>query len=420
MKRERKNKRNLQKLYSVIVGTLLIVLSFSLYLHFNTNENSIVLLSDDALKLKHSAPDYWPDSGWRTSSPENQGMSAQKLLEMENYTIDQNIENKMDSLLIIRNGYLVYESYPSAPTYDENTLHSLRSVTKVFTSGLIGVALEDGYIGGLNDYVLDYFPNKTFANMDSRKESITINHLLTNRAGLNEVYTNQILSNSDALQYILDQPMKEQPGTVYRYNGGPSHLLLLILDQVTPNGTLDYVETSIFDPLNITNYSWTMDQQGVPLGGAELSLTPRDMAKFGFLYLNNGNWNGGQLIPSQWISESTKSYHDIGSDPKLGTVGYGYYWHIYKGINSYAIPGLNTQLIVVIPNSNLVVIFTGNADFMSGFVSLLVDYIIPSVLAPQFPIELIIVVSLVISLGGIGAFIIFMVVRIRNRRTTQI
>ncbi|MHA2289641.1 MAG: serine hydrolase domain-containing protein [Promethearchaeota archaeon] len=416
MKLERKGKWDIQKLYFVIVGTLLIALSFSSYLGFNLNENSDFLLRENSLKLKQSAPDYWPDSGWRIASPESQGMLAQKLLEIENYTIDQNIEGYMDSLLLIRNGYLVYESYPSAPTYDENTLHNLHSVTKAFTSALIGIAIEDGYIGGLNDYVLDYFPNKTFANMDSRKESITINDLLTMRAGLSEVYMSSILSSSDALQYILDQQMKDQPGTVYRYNGGPSHLLTLILDQITPNGTLSYAETSIFEPLNVSNFLWATDQQGVPGGGSGLSLTPRDMAKFGFLYLNNGKWNGVPLIPSQWISESTKSYHDIGSDPKLGTVGYGYYWHIFKGINSYAIPGAGTQLIVVIPSSNIVVISTGSADFLSEFVSLLVDYIIPSVLdtPPDFVFEVILVISLV----SIGVFTGLILYRIRNKRAT--
>ncbi|GAH10123.1 unnamed protein product, partial [marine sediment metagenome] len=126
-----------------------------------------------------------------------------------------------------------------------------------------------------------------------------------------------------------------------------------ILDQETPNGTLDYAKTRIFDPLNITNYHWNLDRQGIPNGATLLHLTPRDMAKFGFLYLNNGSWNGTQLIPSSWVADSTTSFINVGFDQGHGS-GYGYKWWLYNWENAYTARGSNGQHIAVIPGTTVV------------------------------------------------------------------
>lgn len=363
-----------------------------------------------------SSLNYWPTSAWKTSSPESQGMSSQKLQEMESYINSANIQNNIDSLLIIRNGYLVYESYPS-PYYNENMRHHIFSCTKVFISAFIGIALEEGYISGLDDYVLDYFPNKTFDNMDSRKEAITIKDLLTMTSGLawiDQVNYYQMASSYNWVQFILDQPMEHQPGEVWNYNSGGSHLLSAILDQETPNGTLNYAKTWIFDPLNITNYHWDLDRQGIPNGGTLLHLTPRDMAKFGFLYLNNGNWNGTQLIPSSWITEATTHFINLEFDQGHGS-GYGYQWWIYRGFNAFSARGSYEQYIVVIPDLNLVVVSTGNEDFQ--FIRLLIDFILPS--AGFLPLNLILIISLVFGSVGLSLFLGFYYLHLKKKRTIK-
>lgn len=379
-------------------------------------QSSNKVLSTNNLKLQEHTPDYWPTSGWRTSLPETQGLSSQKLQEMEDYIASENIGGFIDSLLIVRNGYLVYESYPSR-IYDTNIRHHIFSCTKVFTSTLIGVAIENGYIGGLNDYVLDYFPNRTFDNMDSRKEAITIKDLLTMTSGIawvDNVDYYQMAHSYNWVQYVLDQPMLHQPGEVWNYNTGGSHLLSAILDKETPIGTLDYAKTRIFDPLNITKYSWNLDRQGIPIGGTLLHLTPRDMAKFGFLYLNNGTWNGTQLISASWIAEATTSFIDVEFDQGHGS-GYGYQWWTYNWVNAYTARGSYEQYIVVIPDLNIVVVSTGNTDFQ--FIRLLVDFILPS--AGFNPLNLVLVISLVVGTISVSIILGFTYLHFKKKRTIK-
>ena len=216
---------------------------------------------------------------------------------------------------------------------------------------------------------------------------------------------------SDWVQYILDRPMADQPGTVWNYNTGCSHLLSAILNQETPNGTLKYAETHIFNPLNITDYIWYTDSQGIPNGGTLLYLRPRDMAKFGFLYLNNGYWNNTQLIPANWVTKSRTLYKGIEFDQGHG-IGYGYQWWIYNWANAYTARGSYEQYIVVIPDLDLVVVSTGNADFR--FIKLLVDYILPS--AGFYPLNIVFIITLIVGLSALGAFSVFIFFSVRKRR----
>lgn len=379
----------------------------------NISFKQVPLVND--LKFKSSDPAYWPTSGWRSSLPGDQGVAISKLREMEVFIENYNIRHYIDSLLIIRNGYIVYEKYPSG-SYHQNRRHHIFSCTKVFISALIGVAIEENYISGVDEHVLDFFPNKTFANLDSQKEAITIKHLITMTSGLSwndNINYYQMDGTSDWVKYVLDRPMEHQPGTVWNYNSGGSHVLSAILDQVTPNGTRAYAEAKIFDPLNI-NYKWYTDNQGIPNGGTLLHLTPRAMAKFGFLYLNNGYWNGTQLIPSEWIAESITPFMNVEFDQGEGS-GYGYKWWIYRWFNAYTARGSNDQVIAVIPDLNSIVIFTGNREFQ--YIRLLVDYIFPSV--GFYPLDLDGVLVLVISLSIISGSLCLMFYRIQKKRTLQ-
>ena len=368
------------------------------------------------LQLKAPEPDYWPTSLWKISSPEDQGLSAQKLQEMEDH-IDNDLNYYIDSIIVIRNGYLVYESYPSL-IYDENDRHHIYSCTKVFTSALIGIAIEEGLIGSVDDHVLDYFPEKNFDNMNSWKQSITIRQLLTMTSGIewwDQINYYEMDGSSDWVQYILDQPMAHQPGSVWNYNTGCSHLLSAILDRLTPSGTSDYLESKLFDPLNITNYSWTSGSQGIPIGGTLLHLTPRDMAKFGFLYLNNGYWNGSQLIPSEWITESITSYMNVPFDQGQGS-GYGYQWWVYNWLNAYTARGSYEQYITVVPDLNMVVISTANSENFQ-FINLLVDYILAS--AGFTPINYLLVTSIFIVSVSVCTITVFLFFRIRKKKSIR-
>ncbi len=231
---------------------------------------------------------------------------------------------------------------------------------------------------------------------------------------IDQVNYYQMSASSDWVQYILNQPMQYQPGTVWNYNTGCSHLLSAILNQVIPNGTREYAEYNLFNPLNITNYSWINDAQGIPIGGTLLHLTPRDMAKFGFLYLNNGLWNATQLVPSNWVTESRTIFKNVEFDQGHGS-GYGYQWWIYSWANTYAARGSYEQYIVIVPDLNMVIVSTGNADFQ--FIRLLVDYILPS--AGFYPLNLMIVLTIVFGSTGLCIILILVYFRIRKRKNLK-
>ncbi|MFW9969907.1 MAG: serine hydrolase domain-containing protein [Candidatus Odinarchaeota archaeon] len=318
-------------------------------------------------------PAYWPTNGWNTSSPEAQGVNPQKILEMDNY-IDNYIRYYLDTLLIIKNGYLIYERYPSG-YYDENSLHDIHSTTKSFTSTLIGIAIDKGYIGGVDDYILDFFPNKIIQNMNSWKQTIRLEHLLTMTAGFQwEDIVNYfiMLAMSDWAQYVLDQPMTDSPDTRWNYNSGVSHLLSAILEQVTPNGTLAFAEEYLFEPLGITDYTW-QENLGIPAGGAFLHLKAKDMAKLGYLFLMEGKWENQQIVSKNWVSQAIKPSVILPYEMEPYT-GYGYqWWGLYWG-KDYSARALYEQNVFVIPDLDMVVLALGNFNFFDP--TDLLDYFI--------------------------------------------
>ncbi|MFX0063021.1 MAG: serine hydrolase domain-containing protein [Candidatus Hermodarchaeota archaeon] len=338
--------------------------------------------STDVASTKASIPDYWPTTDWLESSPQEQGMDPMKIIEMKNYIEEQAFD--IDSIIVVRNGYIVLEEYFNF--YTQDTLHQLHSVTKSFTSALIGIAIDRGFIESVELKVLDFFPNRTFVNVDSRKQSMTLKDLLTMRTGLEwdewtYPYTDgrnsviQMAYSGDAIQFVLDLPMVSDPGESFTYCSGASHLLGAILHQTTGSTTLEFANEYLFEPLGITNLQWTRDTQGLYYTGGGLSLTPRDMAKFGYLFLNNGTWDGEQIISADWVIESTATsllLWDLG--------GYGYQWWTYPTLGIYQASGLYRQSIFVVPDYDMVVIFT--ADIREGSdpeLGLLYHFIIPAI-----------------------------------------
>jgi CubicO group peptidase (beta-lactamase class C family) len=243
--------------------------------------------------------------------------------------------------------------------YDETTLHELRSCTKSFISALMGIAIEQGKIEGVDQLMLDYFPERTIENLDEAKQAITLDNLLTMSAGFDwpggimEPIMNDMAQSPDWLQFVLDRPIVTEPGTQFLYNSGGSNLLAAVIEEATGMSAVDYAQQNLFDPLGITQVEWAQDPQGHTSGGYGLRLAPRDMAKFGYLYLNNGLWDGKQIVPAEWTADSTTKHID--ADPLSD--GYGYQWWVDKN-GYYMALGYGGQYIIVKPDLNLVVVFT--------------------------------------------------------------
>lgn len=332
--------------------------------------------------------DYFPTNGWRVSTPEEQGINSTNIDKMN--TEIKNNDIGIDSIIVIRNGYLVHEAY--FDYYNYSTIHLMWSVTMSITSILIGIANATGFIPNLDQPVLELFPDRTFTNVDAKKQAITIRHLLKMQMGVQwndfgwngtvnkhdyELLTNltddkmenwpfdyfyegnQILKEADWIQYILDRPMVSDPGTLFNYNSGAPHLLSAILQNKTGMNTANFADKYLFTPLNITDYHWWNDSMGISNGGFGLWLRPIDMAKIGYLYLNNGTWNDTPIVPKEWVEMSTK-----GDEVKDN---YGYLWWIDTTSDStiYFANGLGGQRIIVIPGKNLVVTVTAS-DYHSG------------------------------------------------------
>ncbi|MFX0205601.1 MAG: serine hydrolase domain-containing protein [Candidatus Hodarchaeota archaeon] len=329
----------------------------------------IISLSICDLVIEHNAAELKGvnDDYWHYTTPESQGMDSTLLNSM----IDQ-IHLKdyaIDSVIIIRNGYLIFEVYPNS-YYNKDSLHFLYSCTKSVTSALIGIAIQEGFIDSITQKVIDFFPDRKIQNLDSRKKNMTLEHLLTMSAGIewdewtywywdprNDFY--QAIESTNMVQFILDRPMMNEPGTKWIYNSGASHLLSAIIQKTTGMSTLAFANKYLFEPLGVSTVNWGHDSLGVYFGGYDLYMRPRDVAKFGYLFLNNGTWDDKQIFSINWATQSSK----IAFYPNDNSA-YGFQWWIHPSKAYYYASGLFAQRIIIVPDYDLVVVFT--AEIRSG------------------------------------------------------
>jgi CubicO group peptidase (beta-lactamase class C family) len=335
-----------------------------------------------------STPSYWPTLRWEASAPEEQGLESRRIVQVLD-AIRTRIP-RLHSLLIVRNGYLVTEAYfyPFGPGWR----HGVASCSKAVMSSLVGVAIQQGYLKSLQQRMVDFFPGRHIANRDARKEAITIEQLMTMSSGLHGIYTDtevtlyDMRASSDWVQFMLDQPMDDEPGTCFTYSSGASHIVSAILTQATGRPMLELAREYLFGPLGIRDVVWPSDPQGYTRGWGHLQLQPQDMARFGYLFLNDGMWEGRRLLPPGWVTESTRLHFD----PWPRGHGYGLLWwlqcasskpgardepaegalgsplqaqgHGFGPVQWYFAAGIGVQLIAVHPGTRLVCVTTGSTD----------------------------------------------------------
>lgn len=334
-------------------------------------------------KKATTPPTYWPTEGWRTSTPEQQGMDSEKLVEMFEFIEQYNY--KVDSILVIRNGHMVLETY--AHPFGPGKKHVIHSCSKSVTSSLVGIAIDEGYLESVEKPVLDIFPERSVANLDANKEAMTVEHLLTMTAGLesHDSYLYgwsgllKMIESEDWVQFVLDLPMAEKSGTRFEYCNGATFLLSAIIQQTTGVTAYEFAKGHLFYPLGITDVYWPSNPQGITYGFGELRIRPSDMAKIGYLYLNNGMWEDKQIISSEWIEASTRKHVSATLQD-----GYGYQWWIDSSGNYMAL-GYGWQYLHVVPEQNLVVVFTSNLyeSMDTDSKTLLNMFIIPAAISDE-------------------------------------
>ncbi|HET7091274.1 MAG TPA: serine hydrolase [Anaerolineae bacterium] len=306
-----------------------------------------------------STPSYWPTHGWRSSTPEEQGFDSAKLAEGLLAIRERNIS--IHSLMLIRNGSVFLDAY--FYPYDGSTYHDLASVTKSVMTSLIGIAATQGKLN-LDAPMVSFFPNRTIANRDARKERITVRHLASMSSGLDcteadsERTLRQMWASRDWVQFALDRPVAWEPGTHWVYCSPGMHLLSAILQQATGMTTLEYARENLFKPLGIQDADWPADPQGYARGWGDLALHPQDAAKLGYLWLNQGNWDGQQIVSREWVTQSTIG-HFSGTGRKED---YGYGWWVApadESPNYFLAAGRGGQRIQVFAEGNLIIVTTG-------------------------------------------------------------
>jgi CubicO group peptidase (beta-lactamase class C family) len=325
--------------------------------------------------------------GWQTASLESVGMDPEPLLRLLEL-ISNTDDHLIHSILIVKDHRLVFEEYwPGLDfedfslnfverSFNRDTPHYLASVTKSFTSALVGIAIDQGAIGGVEDSLFSYFPECS----DERSEDngpLTVEHLLNFSSGydwnehdygFNDARDShyQMFNAVDPWCHLLGRPVLFTPGSEFLYNSGDTNIAGEIVRRETSSPDLaSFAEEYLFEPLGIQVYDWWRFplRNEVNFASGGLYLRPRDMAKLGALYLNGGSWNGEQIVSSSWLDASTEmSIPFVGSYRSL--YGYGYNWWLGRSqfgeeeVEYYRARGWGGQEIWVFADLDLILVFT--------------------------------------------------------------
>lgn len=311
--------------------------------------------------------DYWPTEQWQTASPETVDMASESLSLLN--TVIQSQYRNLNGIIIVRKGYVVYEKYYRRKNH--TSTHNVASVTKSITSALVGIAIQKGYIESVDERVLDFFPEYVIDFTEKRNQEITLRHLLTMTAPYPFKNWHEPLDRMrrqpNWVSYALG--MLGQGGRVgtFKYSTAGAHLLSAIITRATGKCAREFANEHLFRPIGMAEIQdnemqtydledvfgsrvqgWVHDPNGNSTGGWGLTLTLRDMARFGYLYLNNGVWDDKQIIAETWIAESTTMHRNK----------YGYLWWLRPAneVFTYAALGDGGNVICCIPEKDLVIV----------------------------------------------------------------
>ena len=333
-----------------------------------------------------NAPDDLTDDDlWKLSSLGAQGINSDILLPGLAKLEDSRTRQ---AFILMRNGYIVFEQYYNGSSAKDS--NNVASVSKSILSALIGIAMQQGHITSVEDRLAEHLP-KYFAEVgDQRLLDLTIRDMLTMTHGLDwrENDSDRALNRSgDWVAEILALPIINERGTLFNYSTGASHVLSALLTEATGMSTCEFAHRYLLEPLGVEAEFWGVDPQGYFAGGHSVSLTAREVARFGQLFLNEGSWQGQQLVPGWWVAASTTARFDIGNS----YAGYGYYWWLNRMsiYDMYSALGAGGQILHVIPDLDIVMVtthgFSGNPrDYAEEAESyqFLLNYLIPATIEP--------------------------------------
>lgn len=312
------------------------------------------------------------------STPEALGVSSSAILAFV-----EEAEQKIDalhSLMIVRHGRVVAEGW-WAP-YSATEPHQMYSLSKSFTSTAVGLAVAEGRLT-VDDTVLSFFPDLAPAEPSANLKAMRVRDLLTMSTGHHDddVRDFPYQSDENVVKLFLARPVSHKPGTFFFYNTPASYMLSAIVQKVTGQSVLDYLGPRLFAPLGIVDPTWDASKQGVSLGGFGLNVRTEDIARFGQLYLQRGEWQGKALLPAAWVDTATARHMSNGSSPSSDwEQGYGYqFWRSRHGF--YRGDGAHGQFCLVLPQYDTVIAITSGTRDMASVMNLVWDRLVPALKA---------------------------------------
>jgi CubicO group peptidase (beta-lactamase class C family) len=349
-------------------------------------------LPADELEAEGGMPSSWPATGtftprptqaadavdytplpwldWPVSTPAEQGLDPILVAALYSSAVEL---KTLYGLLIIKDGYLIAEGYFNQGSLEQEV--ALASVTKSYVSALVGIALDQGCLSGVDQKMVDFFPEYAGRIADPRKEEITIGDMLKMRSGYpweedTPPYLDRIVSSGNWLPFIVEFPLTSDPGTEFGYSNLTAHLLGVIVARACETDLRTYGQEDLFRRINAGVGYWPSDANGYYYGSGDISFNARDAAKFGLLYLNGGEYHGRQIVPSDWVGQSLQTYSEGMFGNRLGSylrdIGYGYLWWSARA-GSYHFNyawGHGGNLIVLLDELDMVIVTT--ADPLHG------------------------------------------------------
>jgi CubicO group peptidase (beta-lactamase class C family)/lysophospholipase L1-like esterase len=329
------------------------------------------------------------------SAPEAQGVSSAAVLAF----VDE-AERSIDSLhsfMLIRHGHVVAEGW-WAP-YNRDTRHALYSLTKSFTSTAVGIAIAEGKLR-IDDPVVKFFPDVAPAKPDGELADMRLSDLL--RMSTGQETEPPFTTRLPWTKAFLAHPVPFKPGTHFLYNTSATYMASAMLQKATGEKLIDYLQPRLFGPLGIEDPAWETSDEGISIGGYGLSLRTEDIAKFGQLYLQRGNWQGKQLVPTEWIAAATSLQTANGSNPQSDwDQGYGYqFWRCRHG--AYRGDGAYGQFCIVLPKHDAVIVVTSGVPNMQAVLNVVWDKLLPAFEEGTLPADEAVAGQLAKRLGGLA------------------
>ncbi len=304
---------------------------------------------------------------WRVSTPAEQGLDPMLVADLYSHAAKL---PRLYGLLVIKNGYLIAESYFNEGAVDRK--NRLKSATKSVTSALVGIALDQGCLSSVDQKMMDFYPEFADQITDPRKEQITIRDMLQMRAGYPFEETDpalfEALWSGDYLSRIVEFPLTSDPGTRFQYSNLTTHWLGVIVARACDTDLRSFGEEHLFSPLGMELGDWIQDKDGYYIGPWEMHFTARDLAKFGLLYLNDGEYEGKRIVSADWVRDSLQRYSEglynsledrlWGRGRYLRDIGYGYQWWSARAGDhhlNYAL-GHGGQLVALLDELQMVIV----------------------------------------------------------------